>query len=137
MNDRFTELAGQLKRAAGAPEPAIARLVSRYGHLPTDYVQFLQWSNGAEGPVGPASYVSLWPVEQLEQRNDDYGVSTFAPGLLIFGSDGGDTAYAFDLRSANGPSIVVELPFIGMSLESVKPRGRSLTDLLEHLAAET
>ena len=137
MDQRLTELAGQLHRVTGASEAAIEQFTSRYSTgLPEDYLQFMRWTNGAEGPVGWVSSVSLWPLEGIGQLNDDYGVSAFAPGLLIVGSDGGGIAYAFDLRDPYGQPRVVELPFIGMSLETSELRGHTLKDLFEYLAAQ-
>jgi hypothetical protein len=82
-----------------------------------EYIDFLTTTNGYEGPLGNR-YLVLWPVDKLDEFNKSYHVENFAPGLLLFGSDGGDIAYAFDVRS---PHIsIVEVPFIGMSLDEVK-----------------
>ena len=50
-------------------------------------------------------------------------VSEFAPGLILFGSDGGGEAYAFDVREA--VPIIVEVPFIGMGGDEAKRCGAS------------
>jgi hypothetical protein len=50
-----------------------------------DYVDFMLTSNGGEGLIG-GSYVVLWPIEDLLERNADYRAAEFAPGLLLFGS---------------------------------------------------
>lgn len=42
----------------------------------------------------------------------------YAPGLFLFGSDGGGEAFAFDLRS--NPPPVVSVPFVGMDLSLVE-----------------
>ena len=98
--------------------------------LPSDYVAFLKESNGAEGTISESSYVALWPVDELRAANDDYGVVEFAPGLLLFGSDGGDTAYAFDTTDS---MTVVEVPFIGMSRDEVRPVAPTFSEFLERL----
>jgi hypothetical protein len=73
--------------------------IAAFGHpLPTDYLRFLRQANGGEGFVGKEVYLVLWRVEELAGMNAAYHVAEFAPGLLIFGSDGGDEAFAFDLR---------------------------------------
>ena len=49
-------------------------------------------ANGGEGFVGRA-YLILWPIEKLRELNDAYQVEQYAPGFLIFGSDGGGEAF--------------------------------------------
>jgi hypothetical protein len=56
-------------------------------------------------------------------------VAQFAPDLLLFGSDGGGEAYAFDTRES--PWGVVKVPFIGMSdRQSIVLLGRSFVEFL-------
>jgi hypothetical protein len=98
---------------------------------PEDYVEFMSQSGGAEGFIDE-SYLILWPVEQLEELNTAYHVTEFAPGLVLFGSDGADTAYGFDTRS--GRSTIVAVPFIGMSLDQVEVRGHTFLEFLQSLA---
>jgi len=51
--------------------------------------------------------------------NKSYGVNDYAPGLFLFGSDGGGEAFAFDARSDAKP--IVSVPFIGMELKLARP----------------
>ena len=99
--------------------------------LPETYRALMRRSNGIEGFVNRAHYIVLWRVEQVVELNDAYHVSEFAPGLLLFGSNGGDEGFAFDLR--NQGFSVVEVPFIGMSLNEVSQKGRSFDEFLLHL----
>jgi hypothetical protein len=85
--------------------------------FPQEYYDFLTIANGGEGSIGE-SYLVLWKVEDLIELNDAYGVEEFAPGLLIFGSDGGDTAYCIDNTNEIQP--FVQVPFIGMDLSEVQ-----------------
>jgi hypothetical protein len=78
--------------------------------LPADYVCFLQQMNGGEGFLGDNAYLALWRVEELAERNADCGVPDHAPDLLLFGSDGGDEAFAFDTRSS--PPTIIAIPYI-------------------------
>lgn len=135
MDTRTVELTKTLKRTPGADENTLREMSSSLGlSLPPDYLEFLRSTNGAEGPIGEKSYVSVWPAEEVKALNDEYAVAECAPGLLLFGSDGGDTGYGFDTRSKE--ERVVEVPFIGMSLDSVMPCGRSLGDFFEYLAQQ-
>jgi SMI1 / KNR4 family (SUKH-1) len=99
--------------------------------LPSDYANFLRASNGGEGFVGD-NYLALWKAEELKQLNDEYQVPEYAPGLLLFGSDGGGEAYAFDTRQA--PWTVVQMPFVGMDLRYARPVGSGFTEFLRGLA---
>jgi SMI1-KNR4 cell-wall len=104
--------------------------------LPRDYVEFLKQSNGGEGFVGRSACLILWNAENLAEMQRAYEVDTYAPGLLIFGSDGGGEAYGFDTRVPNWP--VVSVPFVGMSWELARPVGASFTEFLAaHLASKT
>ena len=98
-----------------ADAAAIRRFEADWGHaLPEDYVRFLQHTNGGEGFVGQNAYVIFWRVEELSEMNDGYQVAEFAPGLFLFGSNGGGEAFAFDMRSDAKP--IVSVPFVGMDL---------------------
>lgn len=118
-----------------ATESAIADLERKAGfRLPLAYRELMLRSNGLEGFIGECHYLVLWPIEQVAVLNDAYGVSEFAPGLLLIGTDGGDTGYAFDARKEDLP--LVEVPFIGLSLDEAKPKGSSFANFLKKLRAE-
>lgn len=99
--------------------------------FPNEYINFLLTSNGGEGWVGEYSYLSLWKADEIIALNEAYEVSEFAPGLILFGSDGGIDAYAFDIR--NESTVIVEVPFIGMDLMEVKNCGKNFVEFLEYL----
>jgi hypothetical protein len=98
--------------------------------LPDDYARFLQQANGGEGFVGNA-YVILWRVEELPELNKAYQVTEYAPGLFLFGSDGGGEAFAFDTRTDTNP--IVAVPFVGMELKLARPVAQSFEAFLEEL----
>lgn len=103
------------------------------GHaLPQHYRRFLRTANGCEGALGDG-YVALWGVDELEELNDAYAVQEFVPGLLLVGSDGGDTAYALDLTAEDSP--VVELPFVPMDREHMTVVGPDIAALLAAVEA--
>jgi hypothetical protein len=99
-------------------------------HLPEDYTKFLQEADGGEGFVGNA-YVIFWRVGELLEMNRAYQVADYAPGLFLFGSDGGGEAFAFDTRSDRKP--IVSVPFVGMELKSVRPVASHFKAFLEEL----
>lgn len=86
--------------------------------LPSDYLDFLtSVADGGAGIVGE-SYLILWRLSELAQFNSEYEVERDAPGLFLFGSNGGGEAIAFDMRSQE--RAVVQVPFVGMELELVQ-----------------
>jgi hypothetical protein len=101
--------------------------------LPSEYREFLRFTDGGEGFIGPNSYAMLWKINDLLQFNKEYAVAEYAPGLLLFGSNGGGEAFAFDLR-AEGRNPVVSVPFIGMDLRDALPLAETFDGFLEHLA---
>jgi hypothetical protein len=119
MSYDFEKLLGEHfnANAPAATEDIAATERSLQKSLPVDFCEFLQVSNGGEGAIGE-SYLMLWTVEELGEYNEAYQVDEYAPGLLLFGSDGGGEGYAFDMRTSS-PSIVM-IPFVGMSLKYAK-----------------
>jgi hypothetical protein len=87
--------------------------------LPISYKEFLKYCNGGDGLVGANRYVILWRLEELLKLNGAYQTQEFAPGLLLFGTNGGGEAYAFDMRSCSTP--IVSVPFVGMAVDTVRP----------------
>ena len=83
--------------------------------LPGDYRDFISAHDGGEGFIGD-QYLILWRVGELIDLNRDYEVAKYAPGLLLFGSNGGGEAFAFDTRQSEEMRIRM-VPFIGMSLK--------------------
>jgi len=114
-----------------AAESTIRAAASALGvSLPVDYVDFLCRHNGGEGFAGENSVV-LFKAEELKPFNDAYEVREYAPGLILFGSNGGGEGYAFDTRDGSMP--VVRVPFIGMELRYAKSVGKSFTDMVQQL----
>lgn len=100
--------------------------------LPDEYVKFLQLTNGGEGFVGN-SYVIFWRVGELFEMNKAYEVAEYVPGLLLFGSDGGGEAYAFDMHSDEKP--IVSVPFVGMELNLARRMAPNFQAFLHELFA--
>ena len=126
------DLIGGLDLNPPATEEEIcACMESLPGELPAGYVAFLRMANGGDGFVGENAYVILWKCGELAEMNEAYEVKDYAPGLLLFGSDGGGEAFGFDTRDADWP--IVQVPFIGMGWRYAKPCGKSFAGFLEWL----
>jgi len=132
MNKQLALLSKNITRKKGAHNDVIINTSSQLDFiLPDDYLEFIRESNGGEGIIGERHYLSLWKIEELAKLNKDYDTEIYAPGYLIFGSDGGGTAYAFDKANGN----IVSFQFVGMMLED-EPNlwGNSFTAFLENLS---
>jgi hypothetical protein len=98
--------------------------------FPDDYVEFITYTNGAEGSIGE-NYLVLWVIDEIVELNEGYSVNEFAKGLVLFGSDGGDTAFAFDTRT--NEMRIVTVPFIGMGLDEITTISNTFNGFLEYL----
>ncbi len=133
MEDIIKKLVNSLDLNPGATEDSIDSLVRKLNILlPKQYVDFMRLSNGAEGGIGNSHYLVIWPVEEIVELNEGYAVGEFAPGLLLFGGDGGNTGYAFDTRFNEMP--IVGIPLVGMDIKLVEPLGRTFKEFLESLS---
>lgn len=100
--------------------------------LPSDYKNFMATHDGGEGFIG-SQYIILWRSAELIDFNRDYEVTMYAPGLLLFGSNGGGEAFAFDFRETEKMRVRI-VPFIGMSLQDARLVADTFEGLLNDLA---
>lgn len=122
----------ELSRRPPAREAAIRECEQKLGlTLPDEYVRFLQLTNGGEGFIGENAAVMFWRVEDLPHENEAYEFEIEKQGLLAFGSDGGDEAFAFDLWTPNWA--IVETPFLGHRRDDAWPMAPSFNRFLERL----
>lgn len=98
--------------------------------FPSDYKKFILESNGAEGPIGKDNYLVIWPINEIIELNIEYDVEAAQPGLIYFGSDGGDMAYAFD--KTNNMTIV-GIPFISIDINEKEILGNNFKEFLQQL----
>ena len=128
--DSAAEVLADFERRPPADAADIEAIRNQFPQLPADYLQFMEASNGGEGPVGTAGYLRLWPLEAVEQNSRDYNVENAAPHLLLFATDLGGTMYAFDLRD---PPRIVSVP-VPIEQEYVAPCGESFVEFLAAIA---
>ncbi|MEY8382256.1 SMI1/KNR4 family protein [Christensenellaceae bacterium 44-20] len=99
-------------------------------NLPEDYFSFMMKNNGGEGWI-EKKYLILWPIEKLLFYNKAYQVYKYAPGLLIFGSNGGLEAFAFDTTVT--PVKIVSIPFIGLTPSEAIEYGVSFQEFITRI----
>ena len=91
MNKNIINLVSKMDLNKSADEKEIMEVENRIGvKLPIQYKEFMLYSNGAEGELGENSYLVIWPIEEIISLNEAYSVNQYTPGILYFGSDGGD-----------------------------------------------
>ena len=131
MNIPLEGLLADFSGQSGATEQLLQTAEKALGvKLPDDYRSFLGRFNGGEGFIGK-HYLILWKAEELAKLNRDYQVHEYAPRFLMFGSTGGGDGFAFDTRSI--PYRVMQVPFIGMSLDDAFLVADSFARLLERM----
>lgn len=128
MDEKIKLLLGNFSFSGSASSDALAEL--NYLCLPEDFLSVLSDVDGGEGFIGE-EYLILWKAEELIPFNKEYEVEKYAPGIFLFGSNGGGEGFGFDTRSK--PYKVVEVPFIGMDLKYATPVADSFTHLLERM----
>lgn len=133
MREGIKRVAIQLKWKGPASEHEIDSARSRIGFsLPEDFLELYRHANGLSGNLEPSGeHLIVWPIGELPELNAAYNVSDYAPGIFIFGSNGGGEAYGFDTRQPGLP--VVMIPFIGMELRYARPVAPSFTEFLDAL----
>ncbi|MDR2675344.1 MAG: SMI1/KNR4 family protein [Opitutaceae bacterium] len=128
LDDLLSDFNGN---AGASPREIKAALDALKLSLPSDYIAFLEATNGGEGMIGE-TYLILWKAGELQEMNVSYQVSEYAPEILLIGSDGGGEAFAFDTRASHWP--VVKVPFVGMELDCVEVVAPSFDAFLKGLA---
>lgn len=93
------------------PESIAAVETSLRTVFPDDYKSFLLVTNGYEGKVGAHGYIQIWPDEELVEANEGYGMTTCGTSLVLFATDGGGTAYAFDYAASSTAPPILEIGF--------------------------
>lgn len=122
----YEHLRGELElAAAAASDEVVTALRRRLGEqVPDDYLTFLSMHDGAEGAAGVIA-----PAAEVGRAADLYPGLDHLHDFVIFGSDGGGEAFAFDPHG-----LAVGIPWIGGS-EDAKPQG-TFTQFLSRLVDE-
>jgi hypothetical protein len=84
-----------------------------------------------EGFVAPEAYLLLWSISELPSLNEAYAVREFLPGVILIGTDGGDTGYGF--RFSEGRVEYLRTPLVGMDPAAVTIMGPTLEGLAERI----
>lgn len=104
--------------------------------FPTDYLEFMQFSNGGEGDVGENSYLILWSLSELPEINIDFSNSSLYPiffsKYFFFGRSAGPTLYAFNKQDGS----IFEIPEIGIDEKVIKVIATTFTEFIKYLYSQ-
>jgi hypothetical protein len=130
MDEELRQLVSDLSTRPPGDVEALAAAAGAHGvELPDDYLELMEATDGALGAVGE-HYIELWPVQEVLETA--LGETPYE-GVLLFAGDGANTVYGFDGRSAGE---IVEGDWIGLGRDELIAHGRTLTELLQNLAAD-
>lgn len=111
MNETILNVLKAMDKEAPATIDMIEKVEKEWNVLlPNEYKQLLLFSNGVEGPIGDMGYLSIWPIDEIVELNQEYAVDEFLPGIKYFGSDGADIAYGFEFDKDE--ILIIEIPLI-------------------------
>lgn len=66
--------------------------------LPTEYIQFLLFSNGADGEISAQPYwCIIVPAQEVIEHHEGYAVPENLPGYFAFGTSGGGELLTFKI----------------------------------------
>lgn len=104
--------------------------------LPSEYIAFLQYSNGGEGTLGiNPGWFQLWAAEEVINFNKDYQIDKHLHGYFGFGSNGGSELFAFEINKGKPWNIVV-IPFIPMETNEAITIANSFEDFIRAIGQE-
>ncbi len=75
----------------------------------------------------------FWGSDEIPSYNLEYETNSYAPGLILFGSNGGGEAFAFD--SSQGALTIGIVPFVGLSRLEYRPIAQSFCEFLELMSS--
>lgn len=135
MNEELDQMLTEVEMLPPSRADEMADFMRIVGDMPhKDYLEFMSRHNGGDGPVGKEGYVRFWPLDQVVAGTEEYGAPEFVPGLLLFGGDGGNEAFAFDRQNPKWPIVMV--PMVGMSRKDMKFVAGTFTEFIQRLAAD-
>jgi len=135
MNSNLAQLLSAATKRPPCPPEELADFTKKVGPIPhQDYLDFIARQNGCDGPIGNEGYVCLWLLDEVISGTEQVNTAEFAPGLLLFGGDGGGEAFAFDRLDPKWPIVMV--PLIGISRNDMKYIAGTFTEFIRCLAAD-
>ncbi len=135
MNGNIEQLLSETILRPPCRPDELTDFIKMVGPVPhQDYLDFMAKHDGCDGPIGSEGYIGLWPIDEVISGTEEANTAEFAPGLLLFGGDGGNEAFAFDRQDPKWPIVMV--PLVGMSRKDMKFIAGTFTDFIQRLAAD-
>ena len=135
LDHLFSEMAMNAPYPAADVEEIVSDFIAVVGPIPhLDYLDLMRRHAGCAGALGSGFYIVLWPLDEVVSGAEEAQVEEFAPGLLVFGGDGGNEAFAFDRQDPRWPIVCV--PLVGMSRNAMKFVATTFTEFIRRLATD-
>lgn len=107
----------------------IEKLLSEINFIaPEPFVNFLKNVNSTQISIND-DYIILWSLKDMARLNKEYMVEEYAPEFFIFGSNGGDEAYAIEKSTG----YIYQIPFIGMNKKDAILKFKDFSILLDSI----
>lgn len=135
MTEQLEALLRDVRLAGPAPAELIERVEKEMDcAIPADVKAFLQEHDGGTGTLGAQKRpVELWSIERIRDECDAQEVTRSVPGLVLFGSDGGEEGYGWFPRLRQRRYGRISL--IAAGAHEFEALADSFPELLEALAA--
>lgn len=101
--------------------------------FPSDYIDFLLFSNGADGFIGDINYISLYAVDDVIETNVFYHSDNIFTDFIFFAGDGGGEGFAFDIHKEGWP--IYQITLID-DQDYSRFRGNNFLEFLEYIHNE-
>jgi hypothetical protein len=97
MTEQLETLLREVRLAGPAPQGLIESVEKEMDcTLPADVKEFLREHDGGTGTLGAQKRpIELWSIERIRDECDAQEVTRSVPGLVLFGSDGGEEGYGW------------------------------------------
>ncbi len=98
MNNKIKHIVATLLADAKIlTQGEVAEFISQFPfNFPKSYIDLIRFINGGEGEIGKDSWVCLFPLAELAERNNNYKfLMEEIPNYFLIGKDAADTGYAF------------------------------------------
>lgn len=136
MEENNSELFANCTFNDPASEEAVKAVEMQLGmELPNEYLRLLVFADGLEGQLGNSqTYVTIWPVEDLEANNAAFDAPRLIPGILLIGTTGNNEGICIDMRDTSqtyGSFFMVSLD--PLDWDDAEPLGNILEEAFEKL----
>lgn len=133
INENIAEILQSIRLALPPQRSEIDILMKKLDFpIDTDFLQFIEQHDGAEGFLSHSNFVLFWNLEDLVSLNPYYPEVEASKQLFFIGSDGSNFGYAFNKNTGQ----IVGIDFMEIGRVEPKILASSFFEFLSKLANE-